>query len=46
MCCSNNLVAKHDFNRSAVHKDRKEDSRKSMRKQKHKVKYDKSSDSY
>lgn len=46
MSYSNNLVAKHDFNRSAVHKDRKEDSRKSMRKQKHKVKYDKSSDSY
>lgn len=42
----NNLVAKHDFNRSAVHKDRKEESKKSMRKQKHKVKYDKSSNDY
>lgn len=42
----NNLVAKHDFNRSAVHKDRKEESNKSMRKQKHKVKYDKSGYNY
>ncbi len=35
----NNLVAKHDFNRSSVHKDKKEQSKKSMRKQKHKENY-------
>ena len=31
-----NFVAKHDFNRAAVHEDKKRRSRLSKRKQKHK----------
>ncbi|QPI13856.1 hypothetical protein MYO4S_00100 [Serratia phage 4S] len=32
----NNFVAKHDFNKAAVHKDKKKVSKQSKRKQKHK----------
>ncbi|AHY25239.1 hypothetical protein AVV36_gp171 [Pectobacterium bacteriophage PM2] len=32
----NNLVAKHDFNKSSVHKDKKRAEKESNRKQKHK----------
>lgn len=37
----NNFVAKHDFNKAAVHKDKKKAEKNSARKQKHKgQKYD------
>lgn len=32
----NNLVAKHDFNKASVHKDKKKSELQSKRKQKHK----------
>ncbi|ANM46664.1 hypothetical protein BI036_gp075 [Morganella phage vB_MmoM_MP1] len=32
----NNLVAKHDFNRASIHKDKKKNQSESNRKQKHK----------
>ncbi len=32
----NNLVAKHDFNKASVHKDKKKTKMQSKRKQKHK----------
>ena len=32
----NNLVAKHDFNKASVHKDKKKNFKESKRKQKHK----------
>lgn len=34
----NNLVAKHDFNKASVHKDKKKTQELSKRKQKHKGK--------
>lgn len=34
----NNLVAKHDFNKASVHKDKKKVELQSKRKQKHKGK--------
>lgn len=34
----NNLVAKHDFNKASVHKDKKKNFKESNRKQKHKGK--------
>lgn len=34
----NNLVAKHDFNKASVHKDKKKNLKESKRKQKHKGK--------
>lgn len=36
---TNNLVAKHDFNRASIHKDKKKASQESSRKQKHKKEY-------
>ncbi|AKA61944.1 hypothetical protein [Proteus phage PM2] len=35
----NNFVAKHDFNRASVHKDKKKAELESNRKQKHKKKF-------
>lgn len=35
----NNLVAKHDFNRASVHKDKKRSAKNANRKQKHKKDY-------
>ncbi|ARW57682.1 hypothetical protein FDI23_gp156 [Serratia phage CHI14] len=35
-----NWVAKNDFNRASVHKDKKKAQQESKRKQKHKGKYD------
>lgn len=38
----NNFVAKNDFNRASVHKDKKKAEKESKRKQKHKGKQDES----
>lgn len=40
MSLENNFVAKHDFNRASVHKDKKKAQIESKRKQKHKGKTD------